>query len=435
MKISTRVRTFQHVLAFTAVVLCITASAWAGETVLYSFPGGANGQSPQGALARDSSGNLYGTTVGGGVTNNTGGCGIVFELTPASGGGYTPSVLYTFQSVSSTDGCNPESGVILDSTGNIYGTTINGGANGVGIVFELVHGSGDTWTENILWNFTSGDDGAYPGNIIFDSKGNLYGTTTAGGVQICTLDGAEAGCGTVYELTPTTSGEWNETTLYQFPNEDSGITPNSVAIDSQGNLFGTTFFGGPPPRVDCNSENGCGVVFELTRKTTGSFGYKVIYAFASKSTTDGENPTGVAISNGARLYGATNTGGTAGYGTVWELSYGKSGWTESILYNFQGGNDAASPNSPVLLGAGGALYGAAGSTGVEYCKGGCGTLFRLDDTKSGWEENVLLRFDKSDGDEYGSSAGLIQDPAGNLYGVTASGGSAGDGVVFEFTIP
>jgi uncharacterized repeat protein (TIGR03803 family) len=433
MKISTQVPIARCILAFTAVAICI-ANAWAGETVLYSFPGGVNGQSPNGTLAIDSSGNLYGTTVSGGISNNRGGCGIVFELSPASGGGYTPSVLYTFQAVSSTDGCNPESNVILDSAGNLYGTTIQGGINGVGIVFELVRGSGGTWTENILWNFTGGDDGAYPGNVFFGPQGNLYGTTTAGGVQSCTLNGSEAGCGTVYELT-SASGEWTETTLYEFPNENSGITPNALAIDEHGDLFGTTAFGGPPPRLDCNSENGCGVVFELALEADDSFRYKVIYSFASTSTTDGENPTGLVLLNGAHLFGATTYGGTVGDGTVWELSNNGSGWSESILYSFQGGNDAVNPLSPPLLAAGGALYGTAGGAGNGHCSGGCGTLYRVTNSDSGWSEKVIFRFNKSDGDEYGSSAGLIQDSTGNLYGVTATGGSSGDGVVFEYTIP
>ena len=436
MRISTRVRTIQRVLAFTLIVMCITASAWAGETVLRSFPGGTNGQSPEGALARDSSGNLYGTTTNAGISNDTGGCGIVFELSPATGGGYTPSVLYTFQAVSSTDGCNPESGVILDSAGNLYGTTTLGGNAGSGTVYELVRGSGGTWTENILWNFTGGDDGEYPGTgVVFDSESNLYGTTSAGGVQSCTLNGSESGCGTVYKLAPTAGGEWTETTLYEFPNEDSGIGPNSLAFDEHGNLFGTTAFGGPPPRLDCNSELGCGVVFELRLEAAGSFKYSVIYSFASASATDGENPTGVVILNGAHLYGATNGGGTAGDGTVWELSHGASGWSESILYNFQGGTDGANPGSPLLLGATGALYGASGG-GNTGCSNGCGTLFRLTNSKSGWSEKVLLRFDKTDGDDSGwFGNGLIQDSAGNLYGVTATGGSLGDGVVFEFTMP
>jgi uncharacterized repeat protein (TIGR03803 family) len=226
MRISTRFRTSRSVLAFAAVIMCITASAWAGETVLYSFPGGPNGSDPSGALAMDSSGNLYGTTISGGISTNNGGCGTVFELSPASGGGYTEAILYTFQATSTTDGCLPYSGVTVDSAGNLYGTTAMGGSGGAacvdggcGTVYELVRGSDGAWTEKILWNFTYGEDGANPTtNVVFDSKGNAYGTTTDGGNDAtCGSSLGIIGCGTVYKLTPTSNGEWQETTLVEFP--------------------------------------------------------------------------------------------------------------------------------------------------------------------------------------------------------------------------
>jgi uncharacterized repeat protein (TIGR03803 family) len=431
MRISAQVKTPPRVLAFAAL-LCVTASAWASKTVLYSFPGGANGQSPTGTLARDASGNLYGTAVSGGISNNRGGCGVVFELSPATGGSYTPSVLYTFQSANPSDGCNPQSGSVLDSAGNLYGTTTLGGSDGCGTVYQLVSGSGGTWTEKILWNFTCGSDGAFPyANVVFDSMGNLYGTTSAGGNAICTLNGGESGCGTVYKLALTTSGEWRETTLYQFTTRN-GIDPGPLSIDAHGNLFGTTYFGGPSETA-ANCENGCGVAFELTRDPGASFAFNLIYTFGVTSETDGIQPNGVVIANGSHLFGPTMTGGTEG-GTVWELTRGVSGWTETILYNFQGGSDAIDPVSPLLLGPKGALYGLAGGGTSAHCTGGCGTLFRVANSESGWLEHVLAQFNKSNGDMNGSSGNqLIQDSAGNIYGVTASGGSAGYGVVFEYT--
>ena len=431
MRISERVRNHLCIMAFTTALMCVTASAWAGETVLYSFPGGANGRTPEGMLARDASGNLYGTTVLGGITNNQGGCGIVFELSPAAGGGYTQNIPYTFGSTSN-DACNPGSGVILDSAANLYGTTTDGGSDGCGTVYELVSGSGGTWTEKILWNFTCGDDGAYPyAGVVFDAQGNLYGTASAGGNAICTLNGGESGCGTVYKLALTTSGEWRETTLYQFTTRD-GISPGPLSIDAHGNLFGTTFFGGPSETA-ANCEFGCGVAFELTRDPGASFAFNLIYTFGVTSENDGTEPNGVIVANGSHLFGPTMTGGTVG-GTVWELTRGESGWTETILYNFEGGSDAIAPESPLLLSAKGGFYGLAAGGTSTHCTGGCGTLFRVANSESGWSDRVLSQFNKSNGDTNGSSGNqLIQDSAGNLYGVVATGGSAGYGVVFEFT--
>lgn len=420
-----------------ASVVCIAASAWANDTVLFSFPGGANGGDPTGALARDAAGNLYGTATIGGISNNSGGCGTVFELSPATGGGYTETVLYTFQAASSADGCLPESGVTLDSAGNLYGTTAIGGPvatcvpSGCGTVYELVRGSNGTWTEKILWNFTGGDDGANPsGNVIFDSKGNAYGTTTTGGNDNCGVSLGILGCGTVYKLTPTRSGEWDETSLVVFPNSsgDGGIIPGSLTLGDHGNFYGVTVFGGHSN--SCNAENGCGTIFELVSED-GSFTYNMIYEFMD-STTNGGNPTGLVM-NGTHLFGAASTGGTAGDGVVWELLHNESGWTENVLYNFQGGTDGDYPNSNLFLGAGGALYGTTvyGGHAPPHCDAGCGTVFRVADSESGWSERVLVRFDRSNGNAYGGSSVSLQDSAGNLYGVTGLGGSSNNGIVFE----
>jgi uncharacterized repeat protein (TIGR03803 family) len=443
MSISTRVRTVRSVLAFTALMMFITASAWAGETetVLYSFPGGANGFDPSGTLAMDSSGNLYGTTVNGGISGN--GCGTVFELSPAAGGGYTETVLYTFQATSTTDGCLPYSGVTMDSAGNLYGTTANGGNegggsacvdSGCGTVYELVRGSDGSWTEKILWNFTYGEDGGTPfTNVVFDSKGNAYGTTEAGGNAECSPNIGTIGCGTVYKLTPTTSGEWNESSLVVFPDSSGkgGIIPGNLTIDKHDNLFGVTIMGGASN--SCENENGCGSVFELVSHPDDSFTYNLLYQFAN-SVTDGSNPTGLVM-NGEHLFGAAGFGGTAGDGAVWELSPSDSGWTESVLYNFQGGTDGLDPDSNLFVASNGALYGTTvyGGHNPPHCTAGCGTLFRVANSESGWSERVLVRFDKSNGNGYGGASVSLEDSAGNLYGVTGLGGSSNHGIVFELS--
>jgi uncharacterized repeat protein (TIGR03803 family) len=240
----------------------------------------------------------------------------------------------------------------------------------------------------------------------------------------------------VYQLAPTASGEWNETTLYEFSGSD-GISPGPLATDRSGDLFGTTYFGGPSDAAFCNSEYGCGVVFELAHQKDGSFKYDMLHAFGTTIASDGTEPTGVAATAGHAyngvLLGATNGGGTSGNGTVWELSASDRGpWIYSIRYDFQGGTDAAGPNSLVVTAPNGygAVYGTAGGGNNPHCSGGCGTVFRVATAAS--PGDVLFRFNKLDGDENGSfGSGLIQGSSGNLYGVTATGGSSGNGVVFE----
>jgi uncharacterized repeat protein (TIGR03803 family) len=204
------------------------------ETILHSFTrGGPDGSGPNAALIRDSLGNLYGTTVFGGAYNN----GTVFKIT-ASG---SESVLYSF--AGGNDGAYPYGGLVTDSTGNLYGTTQQGGGNGYyGTIFELTPNG----VENVLYSFTGGTDGAYPSfGLVRDSEGNLYGTTTHGG----------GCCGTVFEL----SKEGVETVLYRFMGTGDGAYPGAVILDSNGELYGTTYGGG---NSDCSG--GCGVIFEIT---------------------------------------------------------------------------------------------------------------------------------------------------------------------------
>jgi len=244
---STLVRNAYCALAIAAVV-CITASAWAGETVLYSFPGGANGAFPTGILAMDSSGNLYGATNQGGVHGNcaAGFCGIVFELSPNAGGSWTETVLYTFQGT--TDG----GGVILGAGDTIFGTTGYGGSAGAGNVWQLSH-SGSGWTVSVLYDFQGATDGTFPSStLIFGAHTDLYGATGEGGN---TKDCNGVGCGTIFHLSRSGS-TWSKKTLFRF-NETDGKEPvNSGLIkDSAGNLYGITGGGG---------SSGDGVVFQFT---------------------------------------------------------------------------------------------------------------------------------------------------------------------------
>jgi uncharacterized repeat protein (TIGR03803 family) len=219
------------------------------EQVLHSFNNnGADGSLPAAGLIFDAAGNLYGTTVNGGTGSNCVlGCGTVFELTPAAGGGWTEQVLHSFNN-NGADGSTPFAGLIFDAAGNLYGTTFAGGTYGYGTVFELTPAAGGGWTETVLHNFGNGTDGTAPyAGLIFDAAGNLYGTTSYGGTY---------NYGTVFELTPAAGGGWTETVLHNFGNGTDGITPYAGLIfDAAGNLYGTTFVGGT---------YGYGTVFEVT---------------------------------------------------------------------------------------------------------------------------------------------------------------------------
>jgi len=306
------------------------------ETVLYSFTGGTDGAYPFFAgVVRDKAGNLYGTTSSGGVNN----LGTVFKLTPTG----TETVLHSFAN-DGTDGSVPLAGLVLDKTGNLYGTTYAGGASGAGTVFK-VDPSG---TETVLYSFTAGTDGCYPYNagVVLGKKGVLYGTTSSCGAS---------GFGTVFKLTPTGT----ETVLHSFNADGTdGVYPDAgLAIDSKSNLYGITHVGGA---------TGYGTVFKLTPTGTET----VLHSFNADGT-DGIYPfAGLVLDKTGNLYGTTHYGGAIGYGTVFMVT--PSG-TETVLYSFGGSPDGAYPQAGVVFGNKGILYGTTIASGAN----GQGTVFKL----------------------------------------------------------
>jgi len=272
---------------FCHSVIC----SW-NSTVLYAFSGGADGATPRyGDLIFDHAGNMYGTTALGGN-----GVGVVYEMMH-SGSGWTEQPIYDF---SGPDGADPYSGVIFDSAGNLYGTTTAGGANGFGAVYELSP-SGSGWTERVLYSFTGGNDGSLPtAGLIFDQAGNLYGSTNVGGAS---------GGGTVFELTPSGGGNWTYHLIYGF----SGVTNcgpwGALAFDANGGLVGTTL---------CDGAHGAGNVFRLT-PSGGGWNYTSIYDFTGGN--DGKYPyCNVVFDAAGDMFGTAFRGGTAGQGTVWEIT-------------------------------------------------------------------------------------------------------------------
>jgi uncharacterized repeat protein (TIGR03803 family) len=290
------------------------------ETVLYSFATNAvDGVVPLSGLALDPSGNLYGTTF-----LSSGGQGAVFRLSPSSGGAWTESLIYNF--LGGSDGANPLAGVILDSAGNLYGTTVAGGSRGSGVVYELSPASGGVWTEQLLYTFTDGSDGGQPSaGLVFDSSGNLYGTTKQAG----NLTGCSFGCGVVFELSPSSSGGWAENVIHTFQPGISkwgfyggGFPSTSLAFDAAGNLYGTTLFGGPS--TACSGE-GCGVVFKLSPNSTGGWTETALRSF-DDGTNGGELLSGITVAPNGNLFSTAYDGGNSsncssyGCGVVFEIT-------------------------------------------------------------------------------------------------------------------
>ncbi len=405
--------------------------------VLYTFTGGADGANPWdfNGLIRDEEGNLYGTTRGGGdVSGSCGGCGVVFKLDPWG----KETVLYSF--TGGADGANPYAGLILDEEGNLYGTTVNGGTGtcslfgietGCGVVFKL----DPSGTETVLYNFTGGTDGSAPyAGLVRDREGNLYGTADSGGDTSGFCGGLlPPGCGVVFKL--TRDGKF--TVLYTFTGTDGAI-PNGVIRDEEGNLYGTTLYGGDITSSSCFGD-GCGVVFKLDRTTRKE---TVLYSFTGG--TDGGLPNDVIRDEEGKLYGTTFLGGdvnggtssvcgTFGCGTVFKLNRdGK----ETVLYSFMGGADGSDPQAGVIRDRKGNLYGTT-NRGPTVGPGGGGVAFRLD--RAG-KETVLYTF-TGEADGGYLVAPLLRDEEGNLYGTTYFGGDltspycgSGCGVVFKLKL-
>jgi len=314
------------------------------ETVLHSFTGsGGDGANPVAPLIRDAAGNLYGTTEYGGLFGGAcggNGCGIVFKIDPSG----KETVLYSF-TAENGDGMNPWQGLVRDSAGTLYGTTLEGGAFGGGTAFQLNSAAKETVLHSFNPNSISGD-GCFPlgGSLVRDSLGNLYGTTEAGGSQ---------GAGTVFRL--DRSG--TETILYNFAfdSSDGSFPYGSLVRDAAGNLYGVTMQGGA---------YGPGVVFKLDANNTET----VIHSFGGSG--DGASPGGGLITDGAgNLYGTTQYGGTSYFGTVFMLS--PSG-NETILHGFSG-KDGNEPGWGVVRDSKGNLYGST-QYGGAY---GGGVVFKI----------------------------------------------------------
>lgn len=340
----------------TIFKLAYRGSGWVLSS-LYDFQGGNDGGSPKAGLTLDRSGVVYGSTsLGGGGDCTPGGCGTVFKLRPPAT--FCRSVicpwgktqLYAIEN--RPDGAYPNSPVIFDQAGNVYGTTEEGGT-GFGVVYQLTP-SGEGWAENVVHVFTGMSDGAYPTGVISDAAGNLYGTTTVHGPY---------GYGTVFRLTNSGSG-WTLTNLYGFHATGDGKVPYGRLVSDQfGNLYGTTSMGG-------GGDDG-GTIYELSPQN-GSWTYTVLYSFPSADSY----PSSLVLDATGNLYGEQEAGGY-GAGSVFKLTHFGNGWTYSELYTFTGGSDGSLPIDTVVIDRNGNLYGVAYYGGNGYCERGCGTVWEI----------------------------------------------------------
>jgi uncharacterized repeat protein (TIGR03803 family) len=391
-------------LGFIVITLMATPSAKAqGYGVLSSFkgPGAGDAASPSyGALIQDAAGNLYGSTTGGGAH----GLGAIFELVNTSSG-YGEKVLYSF---SGPDGDYPDGGLAIDGQGNLYGTAAYAGPSGQGVVFELVNSSG-TYTEKTLYAFTGGSDGGTPsGGLVSDASGNLYGTTNGGGAGHgtffelvnstgtftekvlfnfpagfanylagltvdasgnfygATLNAGAYGAGNVFELV-NSSGVYAVQTLHDFSgtNGDGSAPTAGLTVDSVGNVYGATQWGG---------SSNSGIVYELVN-SAGTYTEKVLYDFTNSGGNGAAPFGGVVLDASGNLYGATTAGGAYGQGTIYELVNSSGAYSNQILHSFDPGcaGDGASPQGALIKDASGNIYGTANQGGAN----GTGAVFEF----------------------------------------------------------
>jgi uncharacterized repeat protein (TIGR03803 family) len=419
-------------LMIVITILILAPGVWAASKykTLHTFKGGADGDSPQSRLVFDTTGNLYGTTTDQRGEQKDG--GTVFKLTPNTDGKWTKSVLYTFPS-DGKGGRWPYAGLTFDTAGNLYGTTFRGGANEDGTVFKLTPNPDGTWTESVLYSFCPrkycSDGGAPAADLIFDAAGDLYGTTVEGG-NPRSLCGRNRGCGTVFKLARNPDGTWTESVLYAFTGYNDGHDGARPQAGVVLDVAGNLY---GTTQAGGSAYPGFGTIFKLTPNPDGTWTERVIHPFDRK---DGAGPLGsLTFDQAGNLYGTTAAGGGHKQGVVFELTPNPDGsWTESVLHRFSGGKDGAAPLGSLTFDQAGTLYGTTAEGGNLACSDGygCGVVFRLaPNSKGGWTESVLHVFAGRSGAF--PCAGPIFDNAGNLYGTTQSDPTGGFGSVFEIT--
>ena len=365
-------------------------------TVLHNFSGGGDGAYPLAGLTMDRAGNLYGTTANGGAYN----VGVVFRLSRA-GSSWVLKPLYTF--TGGADGGYPYSGVVIGPDGGLYGTTNSGGVRNQGTVYRLVpspavcHAVTCPWEETVIHSFPSGgDDGSFPedyGNLVFDHAGNIYGTTELGGF---------GGGGAVFELSPSNGG-WTESVIWHFVTQ-TGYDPFSGLIfDSSGNLYGTT--------TAASGAGNYGVVYQLSPSGSGWTENVLSYIGHPAGAPSG----GVVVDGQGDVFGAASCfSGGVDPGEVFELTPSNGGWAFNVLHTFSG--SGTGPCDSPTLDAAGNVYGTSSGTGSNSL----GEVYKLTPSNGGWSYSSVSFAGSNGAFPEGS---VIFDAAGNMYGTAAGGGS------------
>ena len=399
--VNRRIATIVRLLLFCfAGVVAVGAMQAQTFNVIYNFDTNMIGAEPYAGVTLDGHGNIYGTNSHYGV-----GYGTVYKLSNRNGV-WLASVLYEF--AGGMDGAFPASRIVFGPDGSLYGTTSQGGgtgcnAQGCGTVFKLspapniCHAISCPWVETVLYRFTGGADGAVPeyGDIIFDSAGAIYGTTS----------GNNSSFGSVYKLT-NSGGVWTETTLWTFSGGADGFFPEGgVVFNAAGNLYGTMSTG----------------VFELS-PSAGGWSETVLHTF--NNMTDGSSAaSNMVFDQAGNLYSDTDVLGPSQGGTIFQMSPSGASWDFQVLYSFDGGRGTV--GTSLYLEPGGFLYGVRSANSADYGEAFVYSLFY--DTYS-----VLHEFS---GGNQGSAPfeGIVMDAEGNLWGTAASGGTHGYGLVYEIT--
>ncbi len=382
----------------------VPASSSVREQILWSFTNKADGADPIGGVIADADGNLYGGTISAGVYNQ----GTIFELVP-SGNKYNERTLVQF---SGPNGDSSVGALTMDRSGTLFGNTVYGGRYDRGTAFSISTKHGVQ--ENVIWSFGgSQSDGAYPdAGMVLDRRGNLYGTVPNGG---------RFGYGVVYRLTPTASG-YSETILHDFGSGDDGRLPDtSLTLGNGGVIYGTTNGGG--------SGAARGTIFRLTPKG-GRYTETVLWNF--QGGADGSLPSSpVTFDTQGAIYGVTDYGGNAGCvdgcGTAYKLTPKGSGYAERVIWVFGNNADGYYPLSNVVVGPHGALYGTTWQGGTHYG----GVFWRLLRSGKTYAESVLVNFECCNGMGSDPRGNLIADAQHRLYGTTYVGGTSEVGTVYR----
>jgi uncharacterized repeat protein (TIGR03803 family) len=397
---------------FLASTMLISAAPFARASttqIIYSFEGGQDGEYADTDLVMDGAGNLYGTSVQGGAHAS----GTVWELSP-SGDTWTHTVLYSF--TGGADGGEPYKGVTLDADGNLYGTAVTGGGGGCeggcGVAYKLTN-NGGTWTQSDIHAFSGGEDGAGPGaRLTIGDDGNVYGMAPTGG---------DFGSGTLYQMHQRHGGTWKLSVMHAFTGGADGCGGSAGALVLRGGkIYGAA--------TACGA-NGQGTLYELSPGMHGKWRFRTIYTF--KGEPDAGFPYGGLMFDGLdNIYGTTYYAGANDVGAVYEVTPRDRGeWKERLLYSFKDGSgDGNSSIANLVTDTSGNLYGTTSAGGT-----GQGVIFRMaPGAHHAWHESVVHDFGGVPDGAFAYN-GMVGDGAGNFYGATTQGGADGEGAIYKFT--